>query len=217
MNRKILFPIIIISSFLIGFLFTGLLGEIYKSTGVLETFDGLVKYTAIKTFTMFLSSTVFYMLILIYFKEFMFLRIFSAISIIIAFSFAGYAVLSLYYEFSTLIIRYYAGTTYFLGLVNLVIAVSIILKELHHKVVSLTILYSANITFLFGTLVIDYIRGYIGSFFGLGSNQQYTIYIVFDTSVFLLQLSVVLLQAYSIIKLVYYQEVGKVMYTRKKL
>ncbi len=217
MNKRLLYPIIIISTFIIGILLNGLLTGIYNfkypSGNELE----FIKLEVTRNFVMFLSTCVFYVIIILRFENYKLLRLFSGSSLLITFSFAAYVSLNRYYHFDTKIVEIYSYTTYFLGLFNIYLATSIILKELHHKRVAITIMYSSLITFFFGTLVVEQIRGYISGFFGIEYNTIDTVFIVYNIILFLLRFSVVIAQAFAIVKLLEYKNHGKVIYVRKTL
>lgn len=216
MNKKLLYPILIISLFIIGLLLNGLLEEMYHVNYPHGDEYEFIKLDITTTFIMFLSSTVFYFIILFFFKEYKLIRLFSGTSILIAFCFAGYISLSNVYPYDTVIIRLYSFSTYFLALFNFYIAVSIILKEIHHRRVSLTLIYTSVVTFFFGTLVIDSIRGYLAGIWGIEYNTYDAVFVIFNIVVITLRASVVVLQAFAIVTLLEYKEHGKVTYVRKK-
>lgn len=217
MNKKLLYPILIIAVFFIGMLLNGLLEELYHMNYPHGNESELIRLNITTNLIMFLSTTVFYVIIVLFFKEYKLIRLFSGTSLLIAFCFSGYISLSNYYYYDTVIVRLYSFSTYFLAIFNIYIASAIILKELHHKRVSLTLMYTSVVTFFVGTLVVDEIRGYIAGVYGIEFNSYHAAFIIFNWIVFLLRASVVILQAFAIVKLLEYKEHGKIMYVRKKL
>lgn len=217
MNKKLLYPILIIATFFIGLLLNGLLTEIYNTNFPRGDEYELIKINITTNLITFLSSSMFYVIILISFREYKMIRLFSGTSLLISFCFSGYISLSNIYYYDSVIVRLYSFSTYFLALFNIYVASAITLKELHHKRVSITLIYTSVVTLFFGTLIIDNIRGYIAGVFGIEYNTYHTVFIIFTVVVIAFRASIVIAQAFAIVKLLEYKEHGKIMYKRQKL
>lgn len=206
MDKKLLFPLIIILAFIIDLITGRVLYNAYLDSGVINSDAGFASYTITTTAFSLVFSSVFYFMILFFFKEHKLLNNYAALSLLVAFCFAGYIGLSNYYIFDTIIIKLYAGISYMIGFVNIILAVSIILKELHTKTVSMSILYLAVTQFVFGTLVVDYIRGYLTGFFGPAEESLVVVYQVYDGFLIFIQLTVVIVQILAIRSLIKVQQ-----------
>ena len=205
MDKKYIFPIIIILAFIIDLIVGRALYNAYHASGLIATDAGFGSFTTTSMFFSFFLSIPFYVIVLIFFREEKLLNIFSALSIIVAFCFAGYVSLSNYYIFDTIIIRLYASVSYFLGFFNIIIATSIILKELHTKTVTISLLYFSISQFVFGTLVVDHVRGYLVGLFGPGEENIANVFLVYDIFLILIRVSVIVLQVFAILSLLQVQ------------
>lgn len=198
MNKKLLFPLIILVTFMIDIISGRVLYNVYLNSGFISSSAGFASYTVnTMTITLIFSST-FYVLILLFFREHRLLSYYAALSLLVAFCFAGYVVLVNYFDFDTIIVRLYAGVSYVTGFINIILAVSIILKELHTKLVSTSILYLGVTQFVFGTLVVDYVRGYLTGFFGPFEEQIQRVNNFYDGFLFFIQLTIVVVQILAI-------------------
>jgi hypothetical protein len=206
MERSKLFPIIIVGTFLIDILFAYLMHRSYLNSGALSSDDGYARYITYTMFGMFFLSNTFYVLILLYFREHKLLTIYAAMMIIVSFCFAGYNTLTNYFTFDTIIIRLYAGISYFFGLANIIIATAIILQETHTKRVAVALLYFAVVTFIFGTLVSDFVRGYLVGFFGPTPANTTLVFKIYDIFLVVLRSSVIVFQAFAIRSLISVQK-----------
>lgn len=206
MDRKKSFAIIIAVVFLLDLLIGRLLYNAYVNADLINTDVGFASYTANAAFVSFVLSSAFYVLILFYIREDTMLLTYSALSLLVGFCFAGFLSLSNYYAWETIIVRLYAGISYVLAFVNIILATSIVLKEIHPKFVSISLIYMAVFQFVFGTLVADYIRGYLVGFFGPSQDSINAVFRVYDITLIILQISVVVIQIIAIRQLIDVQE-----------
>lgn len=202
MDKKKLLPIIIIGLLIIELVFSQVMYRVYVNSGMISSSEGYNTYVILTMFAQFFLTNSFYIMILLFFREHKLLTNYSALMLIISFSFSAYVSLSNYYGFETLIIRLYAGTSYFLAFGNMILAVAIVLKEIHTKRVSVSLLYFSVVTFVFGTLVTDYVRGTLVNFFGSNAENTSTIFMVYDIFLIILQISVAVLQVFAIRSLI---------------
>lgn len=198
MDRKKLFPILIVVPFIVDLIFGQVMYRVYLNSGELSSESGYGLYVALTMFSTFLLSNTFYVLILLFFRKHKLLTNLSALMIIVSFCFAGYVTLSNYFAFQTIIIKLYAGVSYFFSFAAIILATSIILQEIHSKIVSVSLLYFGIVTFVFGTLVSDYVKGYLIGFFGPTSDTIGTVNIVYDIFLIVLRTSVIVLQVFAI-------------------
>ena len=198
MDRKKLFPILIITPFIVDLIFGQLMYHLYLNSGEPLTDSEYGLYVILTMFSTFLLTNTFYVLILIFFRDNKSLTNFAALLIIVNFCFAGYVSLGNYFAFETIIIKLYAGVSYFFSFVAIITATSIILQEIHSKIVSVSLLYFSIVTFIFGTLVSDYVRGYLVGFFGATPDTVTTVFLIYDIFLIVLRLSVIILQVLAI-------------------
>ena len=206
MEKKYLFPLIIFLAFVIDIITGRVLYNVYLNSGVMSSDAGFASYTITTMALSLVFSVPFYVLILWKFPEHKLLSYYAAMSLIVAFCFAGYVSLANYFDWNTIIIKLYAGISYIIGFINIILATTIILKELHTKVVSISILYLAITQFVFGTLVVDYIRGYLVGFFGPYEENLAIVFVVYDSFLIFIQLTVVIVQILAIRSLLLVQE-----------
>jgi hypothetical protein len=206
MKKEHLFPLIIFLAFIIDLVTGRLLYNAYINQGLITTDAGYSSYVTTSMFLTFVFSTAYYVIILLFFREQRLLSIYSALAIVVGFAFAGYVSLTNYFELNTIIVRVYGSVSYFIAFANIILATSIVLKEIHTKLVALSLIYFSIIQFVFGTLVTDYVRGYLVGVFGPYESNIQTLYIVYDIIVILLRLSVVILQVLSIRSLLRVQQ-----------
>lgn len=206
MEKKYLFPLIILIAFIVDIITGRILYNVYLNSDFISSDAGFASYTVTTMSISLIFSSVFYVLVLLFFKEHKLLTIYAALSLLVAFCFAGYVSLSNYFEFNTIIVKVYAGVSYIIGFINIILTTAIILKELHTKMVSVGILYLAVTQFVFGTLVVDYIRGYLAGFFGPYEEDLIIVFAAYDVFLVVIQVTVLIVQVLIIRSLLLVQE-----------
>ena len=213
MNKRVVLPAIIITAFILNVGLQSLYTEAFSNDNFflqIHTAEGLL---LVSTITTLLLSIPFYVIVLICFFSYKDLRIFVSIAIVVSIAFAVYTILMDNADSWTIILRIFAGISYFGSLLNFFVAFGIVLQDYYDKLVTRSLMMFAFVNYVFASFYTQYAKGFIARVAGdfPPGNLERT-FEGYDNVYFVIKLIMVVLSVLVILNLIRRKEVGKIVY-----
>lgn len=210
--KKIIFAAIIISAYILSIIISMIAEQMYLNADPNSVFDVYQTYITLDYLIAFLLSTPFYIILIVFFRQYRDLTIFSSLALAASLSFVLYNVFIFSVEPESAILTIFNLILILSAVTNVFIAFKIILQEKYEVYINNSFLIFAAINYGFFSFYTPFLKWFIELFVGPYPHFLRNTFMFYDLLYLFLQLIMVITQV-----LIIWSFIDNKVYNRKRI
>ena len=211
-TKKIVFASIIMSAYILSIIFSMIAKQMYLNADPNSVFDVYQTYISLDYSIAFVLSTPFYIILIIFFRQYKDLTIFSSLALATSLSFVLYNILSFSVESGAIILTIFKLILILSAVTNVLISFKVILQEKYEVYINRSFFLFVVINYGFFSFYTPFVKWFIELFVGPYPHFLRNTFMFYDVSYLLLQLVMAITQV-----IIIWSFIDNKVYNRKRI
>lgn len=200
-KKSYLIPIIVTIIYIINAIFWVILLNHYENTNAFIDYNVQLRFITMRSFITFLVNSIFFVMIIIYFRRYKLLTFYAVWGIISAFGYHAITIHDYTGEYGSTLFRLFGSMSFFFAYMNIWIAGAIAITRKHYKIVNALLVIMALFNYVFVSFYTRYFYGLLSRFFGPFPDDLAVLSNVFRISVLIVTIGTGIIQGFVLFNL----------------